>query len=239
MPRANTDSIKLAVIPARGDSKRIPRKNVKQFLGRPIISWVLDAAQKSGCFDAVIVSTDDEEIAAVAREYGAETPFVRPPELSNDHVGIVPVVAHAANWYAQHRIKPDFVCCLFATAAFLKPSDLTSSLERLMACQMDYAFSVTEFPFPIQRALRITDEDTVAMFSPEHLNSRSQDLEDAYHDAGQFYWGRHEAWINQKPLFSSASLAVKLPKVRAQDIDTSDDWEMAEKLFQVLRTTND
>ncbi|MEX3011074.1 pseudaminic acid cytidylyltransferase [Hoeflea sp. TYP-13] len=226
----------IAVIPARGGSKRIPRKNVKQFLGRPIISWVLDAAHNCGCFDAVIVSTDDEEIASVAREYGAETPFVRPPELSDGRVGIVPVVAHAADWYARHRTRPDYVCCLFATAPFLEPSDLTSSLEKLIDRQMDYAFSVTEFPFPIQRALRINDDDEVAMFSPEHQNTRSQDLEDAYHDAGQFYWGRHEAWTAQKPLFSNASLAVRLPRIRAQDIDTPQDWEMAERLFHALRS---
>lgn len=225
----------IAVIPARGGSKRIPRKNIKPFAGRPILAWVLEAAREAGCFDALIVSTDDEEIASVAAEHGAEAPFVRPPDLSDDFAGIGPVVAHAADWYAQHRSKPDHVCCLLATAPFLLPSDLTSGLDRLVAGQKDYAFSVAEFPYPIQRALRIANNGEVAMFSPEHMTTRSQDLENAYHDAGQFYWGRHEAWIAQKPVFSSASLAIKLPRIRAQDIDTPEDWEISEQLFRVLR----
>ncbi len=235
MPGAKSDPIRIAVIPARGGSKRIPRKNVKPFAGRPIIGWVLDVAREAGCFDAVIVSTDDDEIASVATQYGAEAPFERPPELSDDYAGIGPVVAHAAGWYARERAEPDYVCCLLATAPFLQPSDLTSGLERLIAQQRDYAFSVNEFPYPIQRALRLADNGEVTMFSPEHLTTRSQDLESAYHDAGQFYWGRHEAWIAQKPVFSSASLAIRLPRIRAQDIDTPEDWEVSEQLFRVLR----
>lgn len=226
--------MKLAVIPARGGSKRIPRKNIKTFGGQPMIAWSIQAALQSGCFDRVIVSTDDEEIAQVARAHGAEAPFVRPPELSDDHTGTIPVVAHAIQWHNAHGQTATDVCCLYATAPFVRATDLQNGLHTLHTAQADYAFSVTSYAFPIQRAIRLTPDQRVAMFYPEHFNTRSQDLPEAWHDAGQFYWGRATAWLAQTPLFSQAAAPVPLPRHRVQDIDTPEDWERAEWMFKAL-----
>lgn len=226
--------MKLAVIPARGGSKRIPRKNIKTFGGQPMIAWSIQAALQSGCFDRVIVSTDDEEIAQVARAHGAEAPFVRPPELSDDHTGTTPVVAHAIQWHNAHGQTATDVCCLYATAPFVRATDLQNGLHTLHTAQADYAFSVTRYAFPIQRAIRLTPDQRVAMFYPEHFKTRSQDLPEAWHDAGQFYWGRATAWLAQTPLFSQAAAPVPLPRHRVQDIDTPEDWERAEWMFKAL-----
>lgn len=231
--------MKLAVIPARGGSRRIPRKNIKPFCGRPMIAWTIEAAKQSRCFDRLIVSTDDLEIANVAREYGAEVPFMRPAELSDDLTGTVPVITHAVKWLQENGATPQFVCCLYATAPFLQPADLRQGLEKLQTSEADYAFSVTSFPFPIQRALRLIKDERVEMFAPEHLNSRSQDLEEAYHDAGQFYWGRAEAWLAGRPLFSPKSAAVQLPRSRVQDIDTPEDWQRAEFMFKAMEAAGE
>lgn len=226
--------MKLAVIPARGGSKRIPRKNIKQFCGRPMIAWSIDAALQSNCFDQVIVSTDDPEIAEVAQKCGAQVPFIRPSQLSDDHIGTIPVVANAIDWFIAQGQAPDQVCCLYATAAFVSAEDLRSGLKVLTESGADYAFSVTSYPFPIQRAIRITNAQRVEMFNADNFNARSQDLEEAYHDAGQFYWGRAKAWTLGKMIFSPASVAVMLPRYRVQDIDTHEDWLMAEYLFHAL-----
>lgn len=227
--------MKVAIIPARGGSKRIPRKNVRLFAGKPIIAHSIGAALDSGCFDRVIVSTDDAEIAAVAREWGAETPFVRPPELSDDHTGTIPVIAHAVTWLQQQGTSPEYVACIYATAPFVQPDDLRASLYRLIETDSDYAFTVTSFPFPIQRAIRINASGRVEMFNPEHFNTRSQDLEEAYHDAGQFYWGRATAWLKGTPIFSAGALPLLLPRHRVQDIDTLEDWLRAEWMFKALQ----
>jgi pseudaminic acid cytidylyltransferase len=224
--------MKLAVIPARGGSKRIPHKNIKPFCGKPIIAWSIDAARQSGCFDRILVSTDDAEIAEVALAFGAEVPFVRPAELSDDHTGTIPVIAHAIRWQQQSGEAPTAVCCVYATAPFVRAEDLRRGLEVLQETGCDYAFAVTSFAFPIQRAIRITYTGRVEMFHPEHFKTRSQDLEDAYHDAGQFYWGRAEAWLAGKPIFSSDAAPVILPRHRVQDIDTPEDWERAELMFK-------
>lgn len=180
----------LAVIPARGGSKRIPRKNIKPFCGKPMIAWSIEAALASGCFDRVIVSTDDEEIAAVAREYGAEVPFMRSAELADDYAGTTPVIRDAVLRYAELYQMPAFVCCLYATAPFVQPADLQQGLATLQqADDAAYAFSVTSFPAPIQRALRVNQQGRVEMFQPENFHTRSQDLEPAFHDAGQFLLG--------------------------------------------------
>ena len=189
----------LCVIPARGGSKRIPRKNIRDFCGKPAIAWPIEAARQSGCFDRIVVSTDDEEIAQVAGDWGAEVPFMRPPELSDDLTATRPVVNHAIRQIENDSGRPDYVCCLYATAVFVHSEDLQSALEMVAQPGVDFAFSVTSFPYPIQRALRITQENRVEMFHPEYRLSRSQDLENAYHDAGQFYWGRNEAWLNGNP----------------------------------------
>lgn len=231
--------MKLAVIPARGGSKRIPRKNVREFCGRPIIAWSIQAARDSLCFDRIIVSTDDAEIADVARAAGAEVPFVRPAALADDHTGTMPVISHAIEWQRSHGAAPDAVCCLYATAAFVRSVDLRAGLDALEASGADYAFTVTTFASPIQRALRLTSAGRLAMFEPERFATRSQDLETAYHDAAQFYWGRCEAWLRNRPIFSADAVPIVLPRHRVQDIDSLEDWTRAEWLFRALQEQND
>jgi pseudaminic acid cytidylyltransferase len=231
--------MKLAVIPARGGSKRIPLKNIKPFAGKPMIAWSIEAALASDCFDHVIVSTDDAEIADVARAHGAEVPFMRPPELSDDHIGTIPVVAHAVGWMAQQVSPVEFACCLYATAPFVQAQDLRNGLVVLQRSGAHYAFTVTNFAAPIQRSFRITDHKRIEMFNPAQFNTRSQDLEEAYHDAGQFYWGRAQAWLAAMPLFSQASAPIVLPRYRVQDIDTQDDWIRAEMMFEILNPSRE
>jgi pseudaminic acid cytidylyltransferase len=226
--------MKLAVIPARGGSKRIPRKNIKPFYGKPMIAWSIEAALQSGCFDQVVVSTDDAEIAEVARQCGARVPFMRPAALSDDHTGTAAVIAHAIDWLAAQGHPPDQVCCLYATAPFVSIDDLRRGLALLTDTGGDFAFSVTSYAYPIQRAFRITDADRVDMFNPENFNTRSQDLEEAYHDAGQFYWGHAQAWLEERIIFGPASVPVLLPRHRVQDIDTPEDWIRAELMFKAL-----
>lgn len=231
--------MRIAIIPARGGSKRIPRKNIKPFCGKPMIAWSIEAALQSACFDQVIVSTDDAEIAEVARQWGAAVPFVRPAELSDDHTGTIPVIRHAIEWFNLQGQSVEQVCCLYATAPFVTAEDLRRGLDVLQGNDCDYAFSVTSFPFPIQRAIRINAEGRAEMFSPEHFNTRSQDLEDAFHDAGQFYWGRAVAWLQGEMIFSPHSLPVLLPRHRVQDIDTPEDWARAEWLFKAMQAQED
>lgn len=227
--------MRLAVIPARGGSKRIPRKNIKLFCGKPIIAWSIAAARDSGCFDRVIVSTDDAEIARVARDAGAEVPFVRPPELSDDHAGTIPVVCHAVDWQSATGETPTLVCCIYATAPFLMADDVKRGLDVLERRGSEFAFSVAKYPAPIQRAIRIDGAGRVSMFNPEHFKTRSQDLEEAYYDAGQFYWGLASAWRSAETLFGPDSAAVVLAPHRVQDIDTPDDWMRAEWMFKALK----
>lgn len=224
--------MRLAVIPARGGSKRIPRKNIKQFGGKPMIAWSIEAALNSGCFDRVVVSTDDGEIAQVARTYGAEVPFMRPPELSDDHTGTIPVIAHATEWQVNNGKSPNQVCCIYATAPFLQVQDLQLGLAKLQSTRAEYVFSVTNYAFPIHRAIRIRLDQRIEMFYPDKFNERSQDLEEAWHDAGQFYWGQAAAWLAHKPLFTPQATFVSLPRHRVQDIDTPDDWIYAEWMFK-------
>lgn len=223
----------ICVIPARGGSKRIPRKNIKDFCGKPMIAWSIEAARKSNCFAHVLVSTDDEEIAEISRQWGAEVPFLRPAELSGDYVATIPVIAHATQWSNCNLGSTQNVCCLYATAPFVQSEDLQSGLRIIQESQAEYAFSVTSYPFPIQRAIRITAQGRVEMFQPEHFNTRSQDLEEAWHDAGQFYWGKASAWLSGKTIFSTDSAPVKLARYRVQDIDTFEDWERAEWLIKI------
>ena len=226
--------MKLAVIPARGGSKRIPRKNIKPFCGKPMIAWSIEAAIESGCFERIIVSTDDEEIADVARNHGAEVPFMRPAELSDDHTGTIPVIAHAIQWQKLHGSAPVAVCCIYATAPFLRIEELLRGLEDLEQTGADYAFSVTKYEFPIQRAIRISSSRRVEMIYPENFNTRSQDMEETYHDAAQFYWGLSQAWLAGKSIFSEVAVPVVLPHHRVQDIDTLEDWERAEWMFKTI-----
>ena len=226
--------MKVAVIPARGASKRIPRKNIKPFCGKPMIAYSIEAALASGCFDEVIVSTDDEEIAEISLTHGAAVPFMRPETLSDDHTGTTPVIVHATEWLNKAGTPPDYVCCIYATAPFVRPEDIQVGLSRLEAAGCDYAFSVTSFAFPIQRAVRITAESRVEMFTPSAFQTRSQDLAEAFHDAGQFYWGTASAWLEAKLIFGAGSVPVVLPRYRVQDIDTPEDWVTAELMYKVL-----
>ncbi|MDK9557270.1 pseudaminic acid cytidylyltransferase [Marinobacter sp. M216] len=230
--------MKVAIIPARGGSKRIPRKNIRQFCGKPMIAWSIDAARRSGCFDRIIVSTDDDEIADVAREYGAEVPFQRPERLSDDHAGTIPVIRHAVSWLLDSGFPVDYACCIYATAPFLASEDLQQGERRLRESRCSFAFSVTSYAFPIQRALRLKQGGRVEMFYPEQFATRSQDLEEAWHDAGQFYWGTADAWIEERVIFSPDSVAVPVPRYRVQDVDTPEDWASAEYMFEALKARN-
>jgi N-acylneuraminate cytidylyltransferase len=222
----------IAIIPARGGSKRIPRKNIREFCGKPMIAWSIEAIRKAGVFDAVVVSTDDEEIATVAQSLGAEAPFRRPPELSNDHAATLPVVAHAIRWWEENRGPLEYCCCVYATAPFLKPDFLRKGLEMLQTKpDAEFAFTVTSYAFPIFRALQINTSGQVEMFWPENHLKRSQDLPEAWHDAGQFYWGQRDAFLGDKGFFRSNSYPVVLPRHLVQDIDTPEDWERAERMF--------
>ncbi|MGF1703697.1 pseudaminic acid cytidylyltransferase [Photobacterium makurazakiensis] len=226
--------MRVAIIPARGGSKRIPRKNIKSFFGQPMIAYSINAARDSGCFDRIIVSTDDQEIADIAQQHGAEVPFIRPTNISDDHATTMDVIQHALVWLAQHDCQPELVCCIYATAPFVRADKLEEGLDRIQQLDCDYAFSATSFPFPIQRALKLTTEGTVCMFMPEHQTTRSQDLEEAIHDAGQFYWGTTKAFVEGRAIFSERSVPVILPRIEVQDIDTLEDWETAEGLFALM-----
>jgi pseudaminic acid cytidylyltransferase len=229
--------MKLAVIPARGGSKRIPRKNIRPFAGKPMIAWSIEAALASELFDRIIVTTDDDEIARVAEKYGAEAPFRRPAELADDHTPTIPVIAHAVEWQAAHGPSPAQVCCIYATAPFIRAEDIRRGFDLLQGAVCDYAFSVTGYAFPIQRALRVTSGGRVAMFQPDYFLTRSQDLEQAYHDAAQFYWGSSAAWLARRPLFGENSIPLILPSHRVQDIDTPEDWERAELMSGTLKSS--
>jgi pseudaminic acid cytidylyltransferase len=225
----------IAIIPARGGSKRIPRKNIRDFCGKPIIGYSIETALQSGLFDRVIVSTDDEEIATVAQSFGAEVPFLRPAVLADDFSGTNSVVKHCLHWLQEHEIATDYACCIYATAPFLQADDLKEGYRRLVESGKSYSFSVTTFPFPIQRAIRINAQGCVEAINPDMIFKRSQDLEETYHDAGQFYWGRVDAFLDDVVTFSPESVPVVLPRYRVQDIDTYEDWRLAELMFAALQ----
>ena len=225
----------LCVIPARGGSKRIPRKNLKDFAGRPILWYSVKAALEAAVFDRIVVSTDDDEIAAAGRRFGATVPFRRPIELSDDHVGTVPVISHAISALKAQGERFDFVACIYATAPLLRPETIRDGLTCLRSSDADYAVTVTTFPFPIQRAVRINSDERLEMISSQFAMTRSQDLEETYHDAGQLYWGRTEAFEAERPIFvAGAAVPVYVPRLRVQDIDTLEDWKRAEAMFTAI-----
>ena len=230
--------MKVAIIPARGGSKRIPRKNIKSFCGRPIIGYSIQAALDSGLFDRIIVSTDDEEIAEVSRAQGAETPFLRPKKLADDFTGTNAVVRHAIRWLLEQGEEITFACCIYATAPFVQPLYLKTGYQLLQSSGKSFAFSVTSFPFPIQRAVRFLSDGSIDAMFPDNVNVRSQDLEEAYHDAGQFYWGKVQAFMNDEIVFSPVSMPVILPRHLVQDIDTPEDWKRAELMYKAIQMEN-
>lgn len=227
----------VAIIPARGGSKRIPRKNIKPFAGKPIVAYSIEAALQSQLFDCVIVSTDDPEIAALAESFGAEIPFLRPSELADDFTGTNDVVKQCLKWLAEHKSPAEYACCIYATAPFIQVKYLQQGYEQLIRSGKSYAFSVTSFPFPVQRAIRINENGCVEAIYPEMIAKRSQDLDEAYHDAGQFYWGKAEAFLNDVVTFSVESVPVVLPRHQVQDIDTSEDWLRAEMMYKAWMMT--
>jgi N-acylneuraminate cytidylyltransferase len=222
----------VAIIPARGGSKRIPRKNLKPFDGVPMIVRSIRTALDSALFDQVIVSTDDDEIADVARLHGAQVPFMRPAALADDFTGTAAVVVHALKQLPAF----DFACCIYATAPLLQARYLRQGHELLVQHpHKSFAFSVAGFGFPVQRALILDEEGALTSLYPEFRQTRSQDLPEAFQDAGQFYWGRSDAWLRGDALFSTASLPVILPRHLVQDIDTTEDWKRAEYLYTALK----
>lgn len=226
----------VAIIPARGGSKRIPRKNIKLFHGKPLIAYSIEVALKSKLFDKVIVSTDDEEIAKIAKEYGAIVPFLRPKELSDDFIGTGAVVNHALEYLKSLGEIYDFVCTIYATAPFLDEKYLIEGFEKLKNSSAKNAFSCTSMPFPIQRTFKITQNERCEMFWPENFSKRSQDLEEAYQDAGQFYWTNFNI-KSDEIIFGKDSIPIILPRFLVQDIDTLEDWNRAEYMYEaILRT---
>ena len=234
MSEAGVRGPTLAVIPARGGSKRIPRKNIRPFLGVPMLSRAVGVLRAAQVFDQIIVSTDDDEIAEVALHAGAQVPFLRPAELANDTAGTMPVIVHAIREMQARGVRADTVCCAYPAAVLSRPDDLRTAHRILRTEDVDYVFTATSFPFPIQRALRKMSDGTCEMFWPEHRETRSEDLEPAFHDAGHFYFGRCEAWLSGNPLFGRRSKLLELPRYRVQDIDTPEDWVRAETIFRLL-----
>jgi pseudaminic acid cytidylyltransferase len=229
------DSV-VAVIPARGGSKRIPMKNIRMFAGKPIIAYSIQAACESKIFDRIIVSTDSEQVADIARRLGAEAPFLRPPELSDDYTGTVPVLLHALGWFESNGVSVDVFCCIYATAPFIQPKQLTEGYHLLRRHRAATVFTVTTFPYPIHRSLILNDRGRLEMLWPEHLKKRSQDLPETYHDAGQFYWADARRFREEKRLFSSDAVPLVLPRYSVQDIDTLEDWQTAEKKYLLERS---
>lgn len=221
----------VAIIPARGGSKRIPRKNIREFAGKPMIAHSIECALRSGLFSRVVVSTDDAEISTVAREYGAEVPFTRPAALADDHAGTTEVVSHAVEWLRDDGSDFEAVCCIYATAPFVRSHDLESGLSLLRSDNWQYVFSATTFPAPVLRAFHRHADGGLEMLFPQHQRTRSQDLGEALHDAAQFYWGRPEAWLARAAIFERHSTVVLIPRWRVQDIDTEEDWMRAEAMM--------
>ncbi len=223
----------LCVIPARGGSKRIPRKNIRVFAGKPMIAYAIQAAQKSGLFSRIVVSTDDEEVTKISREIGAEVPFLRPNELSDDHTPTVPVIAHAIRELEANGGNMSYVCCIYPCVPFIEEEDLKKALLLLEQGNSEYSFPVAEYPSPIQRALKLGLGNQVSPFYPKFELSRTQDLERAYHDVGQFYWGSKKAWLTN-PKIHTHGLGCVIPSWRVADIDNPEDWLRAEQLYKIF-----
>lgn len=229
------DAKTIAVIPARGGSKRIPRKNIKPFCGKPMIAYSIEAAIRAGIFDEIIVSTDDEEIADIAKNAGASVPFMRPKELSDDFTATGAVVEHAIKFLQARGDRIKFVCTIYATAPLIDEFYIKLGLEKLRASNAKNAFSCTSMPFPIWRTFKIAKDGRCEMFWREKFAKRSQDLEEAYQDAGQFYWTNLDAPSSDEIFFGRDSIAIVLPRHLVQDIDTPQDWIRAEFLYEAVQ----
>jgi N-acylneuraminate cytidylyltransferase len=223
----------LAIITARGGSKRIPRKNIRDFLGKPIIAYSIEAALKSGVFNEVMVSTDDDEIAEIAKKYGAVVPFKRSAETSNDTATTTDVIIEVFNEYKKRGFNFDYACCIYPTAPFIKPENLKSGFEIMLKENTDAAIPVVKYSYPIQRALEIGADNRLAMVWPEHSRTRSQDLVPRYHDAGQFYWFKVSAVKPDMELLKMKASPIVIPETQVQDIDTEEDWAIAEIKYRL------
>ncbi|MCD7963332.1 MAG: pseudaminic acid cytidylyltransferase [Rikenellaceae bacterium] len=223
----------LAIIPARGGSKRIPGKNIRNFLGRPIISYSIDAAGRAGVFDALMVSTDDQEIARIAMGYGAEVPFMRGDKCSDDYATLADVVVEVLENYERQRIRPEYVCCIMATAPLIDPEKIKQGFD-LISARYDSVIPVVPFGYPIQRSLKIDENDKLLMVEPRFKNTRSQDLPQRYHDAGQFYWIKADVIKEKGTFFTDNTGAIIQDPLTVQDIDTEEDWRMAEFKYRNL-----
>jgi len=226
--------MKVAIIPARGGSKRIPRKNIKNFYGKPMIAWAINAAIKSNLFDKIIVSTDDLEISRIAIEYGAITPFIRPENLSDDLTPTVPVIAHAIEMCISYGWEVDFACCIYPGVPFLENEDLIKAFNILIDNNSSFVYPVAEFAHPIQRAMRRISNGKMDFIDSDNELTRTQDLETTYHDAGQFYWGQASAWLKHKKMHTDG-LGMPIPNWRVVDIDNMEDWKRAELLTSIIK----
>ena len=224
----------IAIIPARGGSKRIPHKNIKPFGGKPIISYSINAAKKSNLFKRIIVSTDSEKIAKVSRAYGAEVPFMRPPEISDDYTHVSPVIHHALQWLLNNGEIVEYICCILATAPLLESKYICRGYELIKDRNATSAIAVTAFPYPIFRAYKINNAGRIEMVWPENFDTRSQDWPETYQDACQFFWANAKKFLKEKTFLTSDTIPVKLPRYMVQDIDTLEDWKSAEVQYELL-----
>ena len=223
----------VAVIPARGGSKRIKKKNLKNFLNKPIIYYPIKQIQKSKLFDKIIVSTDNKEISKISKKFGAEILFERPKKLSNDYATTQEVITHSVKWLTKNNYKPDIICCIYPTSVFINSHDLKESYKLFTKKKWDFIFSATNYLYPIQRAFYQKKNGSIKMFRPKNYFKRSQDFKKSYHDAGQFYWGTYDAWLNTKNLFNGNSTTYLLSQLKAHDINNIEDWKIAEKLYLI------
>jgi len=228
----------LAIIPARGGSKRIPRKNIKDFLGKPIIAYSIEAALDSNLFDEVMVSTDDKEIADIALKYGAKVPFMRSKENANDYATLAEVLIEVTNWYKKKEIEIENICCILPTAPFVTSKKLVEANNIFAEKGYDSLFPVLQFSYPVKRSLIKKEDGTVEMAWPEYLNTRSQDLKPHYHDAGQFYFVKKDVLIKEETIITSNCGIIELSQLEVQDIDTLDDWKNAEIKYRILNEQN-
>jgi pseudaminic acid cytidylyltransferase len=221
----------VAIIPARGGSKRIPKKNIQKMKGLPIIAWTIRSVIKSGIFDRVIVSTDSNQIANISKKYKAETPFTRPKNLSSDYTVTSAVIKHAIKWLEANNCNPENICCIYPTSASISSKDLKKGLKKLKSNKFNYVFSVQKNNNNIFRSFKKDNKGNLKMIFPQNYKKRTQDLGSVYNDAGQFYWAKTKTWLKQKKIFEGRSSIIEIPRSRSIDIDTLEDWKLAEKIY--------
>lgn len=222
----------IAIIPARGGSKRIPRKNIRDFLGRPIISYPIEVAIKSKLFSKVIVSTDDEEIAKISKSYGADIPFIRKDTLSDDFTSVIEVISNAVEWLNNNQFYAENICCIFPTTPCIDEIDLINGHKKLINENWNYVFAASKNKESYFRSFKVNNNKSIEMIFPENYSSRTQDLSDTYYDAGQFYWGKNSAWVSKQKSFDKHSTIIELESWKAYDLDTLKDWNELEDLLK-------